>query len=291
MHSRNVARLRLLRTRSFATAASNPPLAALSPTARTQAKKISAEWQGTNASGGKTKNLIGGEFVESTAKEWIDVVDPATQTLLTRVPETTSEEFEQAVDAASHAFSKWRHSSVLTRQRFVMELQHQLRQNGDAIASSIVLEQGKTFADAQGDLLRGLQVVETACNIPTALLGNNLEVSKDMDTYTRRLPLGVCASIAPFNFPAMIPLWTIPMAIATGNTLIVKPSERDPGAAMIIAELCHRAGLPAGVLNVVHGTVPTVNAICDHPTVKAISFVGGDRAGAHIYERCVQLAF
>ncbi|EKM61143.1 uncharacterized protein PHACADRAFT_247546 [Phanerochaete carnosa HHB-10118-sp] len=166
-----------------------------------------------------------------------------------------------------------------------MELQHLLRKHEDAIASSIVLEQGKTYADAKGDLLRGLQVVETATGIPSALLGNTIEVSKDMDTSTRRLPLGVCASIAPFNFPAMIPLWTIPMAIATGNTLIVKPSERDPGAAMIIAELCQRAGLPAGVLNIVHGTVPTVNAICDHPKIKAISFVGGDRAGHHIYER------
>jgi len=204
---------------------------------------------------------------------------------LTRVPETTSEEFEQAVRAASEAYKTWSRTSVLTRQRFVLELQHQLRAHGDAIASSIVLEQGKTYADAQGDLLRGLQVVETACGIPAALLGDTIEVSKDMDTSTRRLPLGVCASIAPFNFPAMIPLWTIPVAVATGNTLIVKPSERDPGAAMMIAELCQRAGLPAGVLNVVHGTVPTVNAICDHPTIKAVSFVGGDRAGKHIYER------
>jgi malonate-semialdehyde dehydrogenase (acetylating) / methylmalonate-semialdehyde dehydrogenase len=108
-----------------------------------------------------------------------------------------------------------------------------------------------------------------------------------MDTYTRRVPLGVCASVAPFNFPAMIPLWTIPMAAATGNTLIVKPSERDPGAAMMIAELCQRAGLPSGVINVVHGTVDTVNSICDNPAIRAISFVGGDKAGAHIYNRQV----
>ncbi|KAL0951398.1 hypothetical protein HGRIS_008094 [Hohenbuehelia grisea] len=116
-------------------------------------------------------------------------------------------------------------------------------------------------------------------------MGDKLEVSKDMDTETRKVPLGVCASIAPFNFPAMIPLWTIPMAAVTGNTLILKPSERDPGAAMIIAELCERAGLPPGVVNIVHGGVPTVNAICDHPAIKAISFVGGDRAGKHIYDR------
>ncbi|KZT05987.1 methylmalonate-semialdehyde dehydrogenase [Laetiporus sulphureus 93-53] len=270
--------------RSYATAI-RPPLSALSATARAKAEQISSQWKGTSATGENTKNFIGGEFVESQTQSWIDAVDPATQTLLTRVPETTSAEFEQAVAAASEAYKTWSRSSVLTRQRFVMDLQQVLRDNADAIANSIVLEQGKTLGDARGDLLRGLQVVETTTNVPTALLGDTLEVSKDMDTSTRRLPLGVCASIAPFNFPAMIPLWTIPMAISTGNTLIVKPSERDPGAAMIIAELCQRAGLPPGVLNVVHGTVPTVNAICDHPSIKAVSFVGGDRAGKHIYER------
>jgi len=109
-----------------------------------------------------------------------------------------------------------------------------------------------------------------------------------MTTHAQRLPLGVCASITPFNFPAMIPLWTIPLALTTGNTLILKPSERDPGAAMIIAELCQRAGLPPGVLNVVHGGIPTVNALCDHPAIKAISFVGGDQAGRIVYERGTQ---
>ncbi|KAH9944029.1 methylmalonate-semialdehyde dehydrogenase [Epithele typhae] len=256
-----LAKLPRAAVRSFAT--SSARLGSLSATAQSRAEKISQD---------KTQT-------------YIDVCDPATQTVLTKVLETTSSEFEQAVEAAGQAFKTWSRTSVLTRQRFVTDLQHQLRQNNEAIANSIVLEQGKTYADAQGDLLRGLQVVETACNIPTALLGDTSEVSKDMDTYVRRLPLGVCASIAPFNFPAMIPLWTIPVALATGNTLVLKPSERDPGAAMMIAELCQRAGLPAGVLNVVHGTVPTVNAICDHPSIKAVSFVGGDRAGKHIYER------
>ncbi|EEB93617.1 hypothetical protein MPER_07696, partial [Moniliophthora perniciosa FA553] len=144
----------------------------------------------------------------------------------------------------------WSRTSVLGRQRFAIELQHLLRKNADVIASSIVLEQGKTLPDAHGDLMRGLQVVEHAIGITSTLLGEKIEVSKDMDTEVRKLPLGVCASIAPFNFPAMIPLWSIPMAAVTGNTLILKPSERDPGAAMIIAELCQQAGLPSGVLNV-----------------------------------------
>lgn len=238
--------------------------------------------------GGTTKNFIGGQFVESRADTWLEVLDPSTQTLLSRVPQTTAEEFEQAVDAAAHAFNSWSKTSVLTRQRFVLELQHLLRRNADAIAGCIVLEQGKTLADAHGDLLRGLQVAESAIAATTTLLADKLEVSKDMDTYVRKLPLGVCASIAPFNFPAMIPLWTIPMAAVTGNTLICKPSERDPGAAMIIAELCQQAGLPDGVLNIVHGQVPTVNAICDHPAIRAISFVGGDRAGKHIFNRGTQ---
>ncbi|KAL5495376.1 hypothetical protein ACEPAI_839 [Sanghuangporus weigelae] len=274
--------------RSYATASEirvKSPLVGLSSVAREKAEQLSANWKGTSASGDSTKNYIGGQFVDSKADSLIDVLDPSTQTLLTRVPETTRSEFESAAEAASEAYKSWSRTSVLTRQRVALELQYQLRRNADALANSIVLEQGKTLADAHGDVLRGLQVVETACGITSTILGDKLEVSKDMDTETRRLPLGVCASIAPFNFPAMIPLWTIPMAVVTGNTLILKPSERDPGAAMIIAELCERAGLPPGVLNVVHGTASTVNAICDYPAVKAISFVGGDRAGKHIYDR------
>ncbi|KAG8897809.1 hypothetical protein FRB99_007912 [Tulasnella sp. 403] len=257
----------------------------LSPLAQAAAQKLS-NWKGTSTTGGTTKNFINGEFVESKTDKWLEVHDPSTQTVLNRVPETTSQEFNDAVAAAETAFKTWSRTSILTRQRFALELQALLRANADAIASSIVLEQGKTFNDAHGDVLRGLQVVETACGIAGNLMGEKLEVSKDMDTYTRRVPLGVCARfVAPFNFPAMIPLWTIPLATTTGNTLVLKPSERDPGAAMIIAELCQRAGLPPGVLNVVHGTVGTVNNICDHPSIRAISFVGGDKAGKHIYDR------
>ncbi|KAK7059137.1 hypothetical protein VNI00_001763 [Paramarasmius palmivorus] len=280
-----IPRIGSLYSRAFST---STPVASLSAAALPKAEQISAGWKGTSATGGNTKNFIGGEFVESKSSEWIDVLDPSTQTLLTRVPQTTDAEFQQAIDAASDAYKTWSRTSVLGRQRFALELQHLLRKNADAIASSIVLEQGKTLPDAHGDLMRGLQVVEHAIGITSTLLGEKIEVSKDMDTEVRKLPLGVCASIAPFNFPAMIPLWSIPMAAVTGNTLILKPSERDPGAAMIIAELCQQAGLPSGVLNVVHGGVPTVNAICDNPAIKAISFVGGDRAGKHIYERGTQ---
>ncbi|WWC72095.1 methylmalonate-semialdehyde dehydrogenase (acylating) [Kwoniella pini CBS 10737] len=261
----------------------------LSPLANEVAKEISEKWKGTSAIGGNTKNYIGGEFKESKAEKWLDVNDPSTQTLLTRVPETTASEFNDAIDAASQAFKTWGKTSVMKRQRVMFELQHLIRQHSPDIAKSIVLEQGKTFADALGDVGRGLQVVESATAITNTLLGDKLEVSADMDTFSRRLPLGVTAAITPFNFPAMIVLWSAALATVTGNTLIVKPSERDPGATMIIAELCERAGIPPGVINVVHGGAPTVNRICDDPAIKAISFVGGDKAGEHIYNRATPL--
>lgn len=160
-----------------------------------------------------------------------------------------------------------------------------IREHWDRLAASITLEQGKTFADAKGDVLRGLQVAETACGATTQLTGELLEVARDMETRTYREPLGVTAAICPFNFPAMIPLWSIPVATITGNTIIVKPSERDPGAMMILAELAEKAGFPPGVVNVVHGSAKTVDFILDEPAIKAISFVGSNKAGEYIYQR------
>ncbi|SCV74145.1 BQ2448_6577 [Microbotryum intermedium] len=242
-------------------------------------------WKGTNTNGGQTTNLIGGEWtVGSNVDKWIDVNDPSTQRVLTRVPETSHADMVKIVDKAEEAFDEWKDSSVLKRQAVMMNLAALIRENHDEIARSIVLEQGKTFADAKGDVLRGLQVVDSMIGVPQMLMGEKMEVSKDMDTETRKVPLGVGAAICPFNFPAMIPLWSIPMAIATGNSLILKPSERDPGAAMIVAELAERAGLPKGVLSVLHGSIPAVKFICEEPRIKAISFVGSDRAGKYIYD-------
>ncbi|KAI9294531.1 Methylmalonate-semialdehyde dehydrogenase [Neoconidiobolus thromboides FSU 785] len=232
-----------------------------------------------------TKNYINGEFVESKTKKWIELRNPATQELLTLVPESTPEELAYAASTAKEAFKTWRNTSVLSRQRKMLDLQALIRNNMDRIATSIVTEQGKTFPDAKGDVLRGLQVVESMCGLPEYTLGQITEVAKDMDTYTVREPLGVVGGICPFNFPAMIPLWMFPVAIATGNTIIIKPSEKDPGAMMILAELAEQAGIPKGVLNVVHGSVDTVNFICDEPSIKAISFVGSDHAGKYIHER------
>ncbi|KAJ3038794.1 Methylmalonate-semialdehyde dehydrogenase [acylating] mitochondrial [Rhizophlyctis rosea] len=209
----------------------------------------------------------------------------ATQELVTLVPEPTPDELKHAARCAQEAFKLWRKTSILTRQRVMLNLQLLVRDNMDHIARSITTEQGKTLADAKGDVLRGLQVVEAACGIPSLLMGETLPVTTDMDTYTIREPLGVVAGITPFNFPAMIPLWVFPLAIACGNTCIIKPSERDPGASMLLAELAAQAGVPKGVLNVVHGSIDTVNWICDEPAIKAISFVGSDQAGKHIFAR------
>ncbi|KAK0734274.1 Aldehyde/histidinol dehydrogenase [Lasiosphaeria miniovina] len=232
-----------------------------------------------------THYFINNEFLASSTQKFIDLYDPATNNLVTRVPENTEAELKAAVAAAEKAFPAWRATSVLHRQQIMFKFVALIRENWDRLAASITLEQGKTFADARGDVLRGLQVAEAACAAPEFLKGEVLEVAKDMETRTYKEPLGVVAAICPFNFPAMIPLWCIPIATVTGNTLILKPSERDPGAAMILAELCQKAGFPSGVVNVVHGAHSAVNFILDEPAIKAISFVGSNKAGEYIFTR------
>ncbi|KAL2808360.1 Aldehyde/histidinol dehydrogenase [Aspergillus granulosus] len=232
-----------------------------------------------------TTNFLDNEFVPSKASTWIDLFDPATNNLVTRVPQSTDEELRAAVESAQKAFPAWRATSIMARQQIMFKFVNLIRQHWDRLAASITLEQGKTFADAKGDVLRGLQVAETACGITTQITGEVLEVAKDMETRSYREPLGVVAAICPFNFPAMIPLWCIPIATITGNTLVMKPSERDPGAAMILAELAKEAGFPPGVINIIHGSAKTVDFILDAPEIKAISFVGGNRAGEYIYAR------
>ncbi|KAA1139085.1 hypothetical protein PGTUg99_035729 [Puccinia graminis f. sp. tritici] len=249
-----------------------------------QTSTFNRSWKGTKTNGESTKLYTGGQFIDSQTNSWLDVHNPATQEILTKVPKPTTQELDQIVSRAQDAYHTWKDTSVLSRQQIMIKLQALIKENHDDLARSIVLEQGKTFSDAKGDVHRGLQVVEAACSLPQLLMGEKLEVSKDMDTETRKAPLGVTAAICPFNFPAMIPLWNI-LSIACGNSLILKPSERDPGASMMIAELAEMAGLPSGVLSIAHGGVDTVNYLCDHPQIKAISFVGSDHAGKHIYSR------
>ncbi|KAK1726192.1 methylmalonate-semialdehyde dehydrogenase [Colletotrichum acutatum] len=232
-----------------------------------------------------TPFFLDNKFMTSAATDFIDLHDPATNNLVTRVPQMTTEELQSAVDSAEKAFPKWRAMSVLARQQIMFKFVALIRENWDRLAASITLEQGKTFADARGDVLRGLQVAEAACGAPELLKGEVLEVAKDMETRSYREPLGVVSAICPFNFPAMIPLWCIPIATVTGNTLILKPSERDPGAAMILAELVQKAGFPEGVVNVVHGAHKTVDFILEDPVIKAVSFVGGNKAGEYIFNK------
>ncbi|SFR67819.1 malonate-semialdehyde dehydrogenase (acetylating) / methylmalonate-semialdehyde dehydrogenase [Marinobacter daqiaonensis] len=235
------------------------------------------------------KLLINGEFVESKTSDWRDVTNPATQEVLAKVPFATGDELEAAVSAASEAFKTWRKTPIGVRSRIFLKYQQLIRDNMKELAAILTAEQGKTLPDAEGDVFRGLEVVEHAAGIGTLQMGefaNN--VANDVDTYTLRQPLGVCAGITPFNFPAMIPLWMFPMAIATGNTFVLKPSERDPMVTMRLVELAVEAGVPKGVLNVVHGGPDMVNGICDHPDIKAVSFVGSTPVGTHVYNRASQ---
>ncbi|GIZ13753.1 CoA-acylating methylmalonate-semialdehyde dehydrogenase [Pseudomonas sp. NCCP-436] len=232
------------------------------------------------------KLLINGEFVESKTTQWRDVVNPATQEVLARVPFATAEEMNAAVAAASEAFKTWRKTPIGVRARIFLKYQQLIRENIKELAAILTAEQGKTLPDAEGDVFRGLEVVEHAANIGTLQMGelaNN--VATGVDTYTLLQPLGVCAGITPFNFPAMIPLWMFPMAIACGNTFVLKPSEQDPMVTMRLVELALEAGIPKGVLNVIHGGVDAVNLLCDHPDIKAVSFVGSTKVGTHVYNR------
>src|SRR3990167_1974417 len=235
------------------------------------------------------KLLIGSQLVESKPSQWRDVVNPATQEVLARVPFATLDEIDAAVASAKEAFKTWRKTPIGARARIFLKYQQLIRENMKELAAILTAEQGKTLPDAEGDVFRGLEVVEHAASIGNLQLGelaNN--VAGGVDTYTLLQPLGVCAGITPFNFPAMIPLWMFPMAIATGNTFVLKPSEQDPMVTMRLAELAMEAGVPPGVLNVIHGGVEAVNLICDHPDIKAVSFGGATRVGTRVYNRATQ---
>ena len=231
------------------------------------------------------KLLIGGQFVESKTSHWKDVVNPATQEVLARVPMCGADEIDLAVNAAAEAFKTWRNTPLGARARIMLKLQELIRRDMKKLAACLTAEQGKTLPDAEGDVFRGLEVVEHACSIGTLSLGEFAEnVAGGVDTYFIRQPIGVCAGITPFNFPAMIPLWMFPMAIVCGNTFVLKPSEQDPMTPMLLAELAIEAGVPPGVLNIVHGGKDAVDAICTHPTVQAVSFVGSCHVGEHVYK-------
>jgi malonate-semialdehyde dehydrogenase (acetylating) / methylmalonate-semialdehyde dehydrogenase len=230
------------------------------------------------------QHYIGGKRVDGSSGRWGDVYNPATGEKIRRVAFATAGEVDRAVQAAAAAFPGWAATPPLTRARILFKFLELLGREGDTVARVISEEHGKVFPDAQGEITRGAEVVEFACGIPHLLKGEFTEqVGRGIDSWSVRQPLGVCAGITPFNFPAMVPMWMFPMALATGNTFVLKPSERDPSAGLRIAELLTEAGLPPGVFNVVNGDKAAVDAILHHPGVAAVSFVGSTAIAEYIY--------
>ncbi|WP_163647680.1 CoA-acylating methylmalonate-semialdehyde dehydrogenase [Modicisalibacter sp. 'Wilcox'] len=229
---------------------------------------------------------IDGQSVPSQSGEWREVLNPATQEVVARVPFATLEEVDRAVASAREAFTTWRKVPLARRMRIMLAFQALIREHTAELAALITEEHGKTLPDAKGEVGRGLEVVEHACSITSLQLGEIAEnVASDVNVYSLHQPLGVGAGITAFNFPIMLPCFMFPLAIATGNTFVLKPSEQDPSSTMRLVELAHEAGVPPGVLNVVHGGPEVANRLCDHPDIKALSFIGSTRVGTHIYER------
>ena len=234
-------------------------------------------------------HLIGGKLIQSKTDEWRDVINPATQEVIARVPFATREELDMAVADAKQAYATWRNTSQSTRTRVMLNLQKLVRDNIGVLAQSITLEHGKTLPDAEGEVGRGLEVIEHACSMTSLQLGEYAEnAASGIDVYTLIQPLGVCAGITAFNFPIMLPCFMFPIAVTAGNTFILKPSEQDPSSSLLLAQLALEAGLPPGVLNVIHGGPDTANGLCDHPDIKAVSFIGSTHVGTEIYRRSSQ---
>ncbi|MEC8530618.1 MAG: CoA-acylating methylmalonate-semialdehyde dehydrogenase [Pseudomonadota bacterium] len=227
---------------------------------------------------------INGQHVKGTSGRFGDVYNPATGEVVSQVPLASQGELAAAVEAARSAWPDWAQTPPLSRARIMFKYKALIEENADELAAIITAEHGKVLSDAHGSLTRGLEVVEYACGIPQLLKGESTEqVGRGIDAWTTRQPIGVCAGITPFNFPAMVPMWMYPMAIACGNTFILKPSEKDPSCALRLAELASEAGLPDGVLNVVNGDKVAVDAILAHPHIPAISFVGSTPIAQYIY--------
>jgi malonate-semialdehyde dehydrogenase (acetylating)/methylmalonate-semialdehyde dehydrogenase len=234
----------------------------------------------------EVRDYVGGEWRRSSSPNGTDILNPATGEVIGHTPAGAAEDVAAAVDAASAAFADWRAVPPADRIQYLFRLKQLLDENFEDIARTITIENGKTLAEARGELRRGIENVEVACGIPILMQGYNLEdVARGIDESMFRQPLGVVAAITPFNFPAMIPLWFLPYAIACGNTFILKPSERVPFSMVRVFELIHQAGVPKGVLNLVNGGKAAVDALLDHSAVQAISFVGSSPVARYLYGR------
>jgi malonate-semialdehyde dehydrogenase (acetylating)/methylmalonate-semialdehyde dehydrogenase len=228
---------------------------------------------------------INGRDVKPKGDRTGEVFNPATGDVQRHVPYATVDEVDAAVASASKALESWRNSSIATRTRILFAYRELVNAKKDEIAKLLTLEHGKVFSDAQGEVQRGLEVVEYACGLAQLLKGEISEnVSTEVDSYSLRQPVGVVAGITPFNFPAMVPMWMYPMALACGNTFVLKPSERDPSVTNLTAQLLAQAGVPEGVFNIVHGDKVAVDRLLHHPDVGAVSFVGSTPIAQYIYE-------
>ena len=234
----------------------------------------------------EVRNFIGGKWTAPTSPRGLELTNPATGEALGHSPAGSEAEVEAAVQAAQAAFPGWRATPAADRVQFLFKLKNLLEEHLDELATLITVENGKTLGEAKGELRRGIENVEVACGIPVLMQGYSLEdVAPGIDEIMVRQPLGVCAFITPFNFPLMIPLWFIPYAIGTGNTVVLKPSDRVPFSAALLVDLIHETGLPDGVVNLVNGGKAAVDALLDHPLVRAISFVGSTPVAKYVYAR------
>ena len=232
----------------------------------------------------KVRNFIGGEWVEGDGRDTEPVYDPATGEVIAQTPLSTKEDVGRAVEAAEAAFEGWSKTPVTQRVQVLFRYKMLLEEHFGELRDLVTLENGKDAKDAGGEVRRGVEVVEFACGMPTLLMGETVrDVARGIDNASYRYPLGVVAAITPFNFPCMVPLWTMPVAIAAGNTYILKPSERTPLSAIRLGELLAEAGLPEGVFNIVHGAHDAVNGILEHPGIEAVSFVGSQPVAEHVY--------
>lgn len=230
------------------------------------------------------KNYINGEWVASTSTEFLDVPNPATGEILAKVPISSTADFEKAVEVADKAFEDWSNTAVPRRARIMFKYQQLLVDHWEELAEIITKENGKSLSEARGEVQRGIENVEFAAGAPTLMMGEQLpDIATGVESGMYRYPIGVVGGITPFNFPMMVPCWMFPMALATGNTFILKPSERTPLLANRLAELTKEAGFPDGVFNIVHGAHDLVNGILTHEKVKAVSFVGSQPVAEYVY--------
>src|SRR3954465_6210579 len=229
--------------------------------------------------------FIGGEWREITGVEKTPGYNPSRGEVIAEVPMCTKEHVDEAVESAAAAFPAWRDTPPVERARLFFRYRQVVEENFDRICQSVTREHGKTLAEARGSVYRGIENIEYACGAPSLLMGDTLsDLARGVDCETLLQPLGVCVGIAPFNFPAMVPMWMFPLALVCGNTFVLKPSEKVPLTVNLLGELMIEAGCPAGVFNIVHGDKEAVDALLTHPTVKAISFVGSTAIAKYIYE-------